>query len=333
MATWVGIDIAAKEFELVSRIDGKSSRPMKFKQTSEGHQRAIKHLRALAPSGVVMEATGVYYLDLAVALFRAGLPVMVINPKSFHHFAKLMLKPSKTDGIDTALLAEYGERMTPARWMPPDTTCLGLRDIGRQINRLTASRTQAKNRLHALQAKGMTLSLLLEDEQERIALLDRRITRLQQAALTLVADSEELSVELQHLTTAVGVGTASAIALLGELCVLPREMKAAQVSRYAGLDVRLNLSGTSVHRPARLSKAGNAYLRAAMYMPAMSAVRHDARANAFYDALVGRGKKKIQALCAVMRKYLTGLWACLQLGTPFDSTKLFSDCHQANACC
>jgi transposase len=332
MATWVGIDIAAKDVELVSRIDGKSSRPMKFKQTSEGHQRVIKHLRALAPSGVVLEATGVYYLDLAVALFRAGLPVMVNNPKSFHHFAKLMLKPSKTDGIDTALLAEYGERMTPVRWIPPDTTRLGLRDIGRQINRLTASRTQAKNRLHALQAKGMTLSLLLEDEQEGIALLDRRIARLQEAALTLVADSEELSVQLPHLTTAVGVGTASAIALLGELCVLPREMKAPQVSRHAGLDVRLNLSGTSVHRPARLSKAGNAYLRAAMYMPAMSAVRYDARAKAFYDGLVGRGKKKIQALCAVMRKYLTGLWACLQHGTPFDSTKLFSDCHQDNAC-
>lgn len=332
MTTWVGIDIAAKEFELVSRVDAKSSRPMKFKQTSEGHQRAIKHLRALTPSGVVLEATGVYYLDLAVALAGAGLPVMVINPKSFHHFARLKLKPSKTDGIDTALLAEYGERMTPTRWTPPDTTRLGLRDIGRQINRLTASRTQAKNRLHALQAKGMTLSLLLEDEQEGIALLDRRIARLQAAALTLIADSDELSVQLQHLTTATGVGTASAIAVLGELCVLPREMKAPQVSRHAGLDVRLNLSGTSVHRPARLSKAGNAYLRAAMYMPAMSAVRHDLPTKAFYDALVARGKKKIQALCAVMRKYLTGLWACLQHGTPFDSTKLFSDCHRTSAC-
>ena len=332
MATWVGIDIAAKDFEMVSRVDGKPSRPMKFQQTSEGHQRAIKRLQSLAPSGVVMEATGVYYLDLAVALVGAGLPVMVINPKSFHHFAELMLKPSKTDGIDTALLAEYGERMTPECWTPPDTTRLALRDIGRQINRLTASRTQAKNRLHALQAKGMTLSLLLEDEQEGIALLNRRITRLQEAALALVADSDELSVQLQHLTTATGVGTASAIALLGELCVLPRAMKAPQVSRHAGLDVRLGLSGTSVNRPARLSKAGNAYLRAAMYMPAMSAIRHDPRAKAFYDALVGRGKKKIQALCAVMRKYLTGLWACLQQGTPFDSSRLFSDCHRTNAC-
>jgi len=338
MTTWVGIDIAAKEFELVSRVDGKSSRPMKFKQTSEGHQRAIKHLRALTPSGVVLEATGVYYLDLAVALAGAGLPVMVINPKSFHHFARLKLKPSKTDGIDTALLAEYAERMTPTCWIPPDTTRLALRDIGRQINRLTASRTQAKNRLHALQAKGMTLPLLLEDEQEGIALLDRRIARLQEAALTLIADSDELSVQLQHLTTAVGVGTASAIALLGELCVLPREMKAPQVSRYAGrADIPIDEGveendPISTSRPARLSKAGNAYLRAAMYMPAMSAVRYDPRVKAFYDALVGRGKKKIQALCAVMRKYLTGLWACLQQGTPFDSTKLFSDCHQSTTC-
>ena len=98
-----------------------------------------------------------------------------------------MLTPSTTARIDTALLAEYGERMTPACWTPPDTTRLALRYIGRQINRLTASRTQAKNRLHALQAKGMTLSLLLEDEQEGIALLNRRITRLQEAALALVS--------------------------------------------------------------------------------------------------------------------------------------------------
>lgn len=331
MATWVGIDIAAKDFELVSRIDGKSSRTMTFKQTAQGHKLALKHLKKLKPRGVVLEATGVYYLDLAVGLSRAGLPVSVINPKSFHHFAKLKLNTSKTDGIDADLLAEYGERMTPVRWSPPDETCLGLRDIGRQINRLTGARTQAKNRLHALQAKSMTLSLLLEDEREGIELLDRRIERLQKAALELVGRSAALTEQLSHITSAVGIGVASALILLGELCVLPREMKAAQVSRHAGLDVQLGMSGTSVHRPSRLSKAGNAYLRAALYMPALSAVGHDLRAKAFYEALVARGKKKIQALCAVMRKYLTGLWACLQTHTPFDSIKLFSDGHCQNA--
>jgi transposase len=76
-----------------------------------------------------------------------------------------------------------------------------------------------------------------------------------------------------------------------------------------------------------LSKAGNAYLRSALYMPAMSAIQWDTRAKAFYKALVARGKKKMQALCAVMRKYLTGLWACIQNDTPFDSSRLFSDIH------
>lgn len=327
MATWIGIDIAAKTFDLVIRVDGKPSRPLTFQQSPRGHQLAVRHLKKLKPRGVVMEATGVYYLDLALSLFRAGLPVMVINPKSFHHFAKLKLTGSKTDGMDAALLAEYGERMTPMRWVAPDETRLGLRDIGRQINRLTGSRTQAKNRLHALQAKSLTLPVLLEDEQEGISLLDRRIERLQQAALELVERCPELARDLRHFTSGIGIGVASALALLGELSVLPGEMRAAQVSRHAGLDVQLGLSGTSVHRPSRLSKAGNAYLRAALYMPALSAVGHDLRAKAFYEALIGRGKKKIQAICAVMRKYLTGLWACLRTHSPFDSTKLFSECH------
>jgi hypothetical protein len=66
-------------------------------------------------------------------------------------------------------------------------------------------------------------------------------------------------------------------------------------------------------------------------MPALSAVRHDPNAKAFYEALQQRGKKKIQALCAVMRKYLTGVWACLKLDVPFDSSKLFSTEHLENA--
>lgn len=327
MSVFVGVDIAAKSFDLVLREGGRSSKVEQFKQTPQGHEQAIKRLKALKPAVIVMEATGIYYLDLAVALAAAGLPVSVINPKSFRHFAELTLTGSKTDGIDAALLAEYGERMGPRLWTPPDEQRLALRDIGRQINRLTASRTQAKNRLHALQSKRSTMPLLLEDEQDGISLLDQRIERLSKAALALIAESKTLSKHLVNMCAAKGIGEASAIAILAELSVLPQSLKAPQVSRFAGLDVRLTQSGSSVNRPARLSKAGNAYLRAALYMPAMSAVRHDPRAKAFYEVLVSRGKKKIQAQCAVMRKYLTGLWACIQTETAFDSTLLFSEEH------
>ncbi|OOG20527.1 IS110 family transposase [Thioalkalivibrio denitrificans] len=327
MMTVIGIDISAQSFDLVSRRHGRNAKVQRFEQSPQGHARAIRYLKGLKPECIVMEATGVYYLDLALALHEADLPVCVINPRSFRHFAEIHLTGSKTDAIDAALLAEYAERMTPRRWTPPPQHCLALRDIGRQINRLIHARTQAKNRLHALSAKTSTPGLLIEDEQDGIAQLDRRIERLKQAALELIAQSEALSRHFEHMSTARGMGQASSVAVLAELCTLPSDLKAAQVSRHAGLDVRLTQSGSSVNSPGRLSKAGNAYLRAALYMPAMAAIRHEPRAKAFYEALVARGKKKIQALCAVMRKYLTGLWACIKTQTPFDAAALFSDQH------
>jgi transposase len=330
MSGFVGIDVAAKTFDVVVRIEGKANKVEQFSQTPDGHAAVVRQLQKLAPELVVMEATGIYYLDLAVALAKANLPVSVINPKSFHHFAALKLNGNKTDAVDAALLAEFAQCMSPRLWNAPQDELLGLRDIGRQLNRLTASRTQAKNRLHALTSKSMTLPMLIEDEQDGIEQLERRIKRLTQAALALIAGNDTLAAHFNHITAAKGIGETSAIAILAELCVLPSTMKAPQISRYAGLDVRHTQSGSSVNKPARLSKAGNVYLRAALYMPAMSAVRHDVRAKAFYEALTCRGKKKIQAQCAVMRKYLTGIWACMQTQTAFDSTLLFSEIHIKN---
>lgn len=330
MSDYVGIDIGAKSVVVSVRRAGRPIGTHEFSQTPEGHQALIKKLGRQVAC-VVLEATGIYYLDLAMALHRTGLPVAVINPRSFHHFANLKLNTSKTDAADAALLAEYAECLKPALWQAPDEALMGLRDIGRQINRLTATRTQAKNRLHALRSKSSTLALLIEDEAEGIERLDMRLEKLSKAAIELINQQPQYKQHLADITQAKGIGQASGIAMLAELCVLPRGLKSSQVSRYAGLDVRLCQSGTSVNRPGRLSKAGNAYLRSALYMPALSAVRHDPNAKAFYEALQKRGKKKIQALCAVMRKYLTGVWACLKLGVPFDSAELFSAEHLKNA--
>ena len=109
MSGFVGIDIAAKTFDVVARIDGKANKVEQFSQTPDGHAAAVRKLQKLAPELVVMEATGIYYLDLAVALAKANLPVSVINPKSFHHFAALKLNGNKTDAVDAALLAEFAQ--------------------------------------------------------------------------------------------------------------------------------------------------------------------------------------------------------------------------------
>jgi transposase len=334
MTVSVGLDVAARSVVMAAHEAGAAGKAVAkgtFEQTPAGHARLVKQLLKLAPTYVVMEATGIYHLDLAIALDRAGLPVSVINPRSAKRFAQLKLKGSKTDSIDAGLLADYGHALLPPRWAAPSTGDLALRDLGRQINRLTADRTRVKNRLHALNAKQGTYALLLEDEAEAIEALDRRIERLRAAMRTLIDDDPIRQSQLKHMIAAPGVAEVSAMALLAELAMLPTTMKAPQVSRHAGLDVCLNQSGSSVHGASRISKGGNAYLRAGTYMPALVAVRHDPLAKAFYEQLVRRGKKKRQALTAVMRKYLTGLWACLQNNENFDTSKLFSPEHLKSA--
>lgn len=331
MTISIGLDVAACSVVMAAHDAGKTVAKGSFEQSPAGHARLAAQLLKLAPAYVVMEATGIYHLDLAIALDRAGLPVSVINPRSAKRFAQLKLKGSKTDSIDAGLLADYGDALRPPRWSAPSTDNLALRDLGRQVNRLLADRTRAKNRLHALNAKQGTYALLLEDEAEAIATLDRRIERLRATMRTLIGADPVRESQLRHLIAAPGVAEISAMALLAELIVLPTTMKAPQVSRHAGLDVCLNQSGSSVYGVSRISKGGNAYLRAGTYMPALVAVQHDPLAKAFYDQLVRRGKKKRQALTAVMRKYLTGLWACLRNGENFDTSKLFSAEHLKNA--
>lgn len=328
MSTFVGIDIAAKTVDLVVRQNDKNSSVKTFQQTPGGRATLIEFLQKHHPKLIVMEATGIYYLDLAVALHDAKISISVINPKSFNHFAQMKLAHSKTDSIDAALLAEYAQRMTPEKWTPPHKDKLKLRDISRQINRLTGDCTKAKNRLHAMTSYEGTSYVVILDEQEGIASLENRIQRLRTAALEMIKSDADIAQQFNNILMAKGIGEVSAIAMLGELIILPETLKANQVSRYAGLDVRLNQSGSSLNRPGRLSKAGNTYLRCALFMPAMSAVRHDPNTKAFYQALIARGKKKIQAMCAVMRKMLTGIWACFKSNTPFDSSKLFSEEHK-----
>lgn len=319
-----GIDIAARKLDVARLSDTGALQLRQFEQTPAGHRELVVYLEKHPVEAVVMEATGIYYLDAAVALHNAGIPVSVINPRAAHHFAKVMLQNSKTDRIDAGLLAEYGRRMSLKPWQAPNEEWLALRDIARRINQLTGMRTAEKNRLHALQAQQHTRKTMIDELLDHIEQLEHSIERLTKAAVDVIGQDPVLAQYDACLTSTIGIARASSVSLLGELCMLPTELRSSQVSRQAGLDVRLTESGSSIDQPGRLSKVGNTYLRAALYMPSLSLVRHDPRAKAHYEALIARGKKKMQALCAVQRKMLTGLWACMHANEPFDSAKLFA---------
>ena len=274
---------------------------------------------------VLVEATGVYYLDVAMLAVELGAQVSVVNPKTAHNFAKAMQQRSKTDRLDAAMLLDFLARMPFTSWTPPRQSLLELRYYGRYLTQLTDETTAAHNRLHALCSTQASPAYLRADLKRFIASLDKRITRIRAHALALIEADTALHERFEALTTIVGVADISAVALLSELAVMPSSMSSRACVCHAGLDPRVYESGTSVHKAPRISKHGNKYLRRALFHPALTAGVHDPRAKAFKQRLIGRGKRKMQANVAIMRKLLTAAWAIVKHPQPYDASKLYAE--------
>lgn len=321
---FAGIDVGAEELVLVIRKNGKPFDPQKFANIRADRTRLVKKLVKLSGIIVCLEATGVYHFDLAIALHDAGVSLMVVNPKASHNFAKVLMKNSKTDAIDANTLAEYAERMDFLAWTRPSDEKLTLRSFARRINALTGQKAAAKNHLHALYATQETPKAVLADAKLAIAQLAKRIDRLTAEALILIGKHPELDRILTLLVGIKGIGETSAIALMGELLLLPPGLSHREWVKFAGLDPRTFDSGKSVHKKTRLSKAGNAHIRSALYMPALSAKQHDPHVKAYFQHLVTNGKKPLQAVCAVMRKLLHAIHGMLKHDQPFDNTRFYA---------
>ncbi|MEQ1531340.1 MAG: IS110 family transposase [Methylococcales bacterium] len=321
---FAGIDVGAEELVLVIRKNGKAFDPQKFTNTPADRARLVKKLVKLSGIKVCLEATGVYHFDLAIALHDAGVLLMVVNPKASHNFAKVLMKNSKTDAVDADTLAEYATRMDFMVWVRPSNEKLALRSLARRINALTSQKAAAKNHLHALDATQETPKAVMRDAKLAITQLEKRIDCLTAETIVWIDKHPELKRILVLLTSVKGIAQTSAIALMGELLLLPPELSHREWVKFAGLDPKSFDSGKSVHKKSRISKAGNKHIRSALYMPALSAKQHDPYVKAYFDHLVANGKKPLQGVCAVMRKLLHAIHGMLKHDKPFDNTRFYT---------
>ncbi|MBL0163939.1 MAG: IS110 family transposase [Xanthomonadales bacterium] len=276
---------------------------------------------------LLVEATGIYYLDLALLADQLGIEVSVINPKAGHNFAKALSQRNKTDRLDAEMLLEFLKRMPFQAWQAPSLARLELRHYGRHLVQLTEESTAIRNRLHALSSTHASPAYLKADLKRAITSLQTRIERIRTRALTLIRADAWIQERFEAVITVIGVADVSAVSLLSELLVLPPSLSARACASHAGLDPLIFESGTSVHKPARISRHGNKYLRRALFYPAMAAGLHDPRAAEFKARLLSKGKKKMQANVAIMRKMLTAIWAIIKNPQPYDGKKLYS-CEQ-----
>jgi transposase len=322
--TYLGIDVAARTLALA--LLGDAPPPARalppVANTAAGWQVLIaaltEHDCLPATTRIVLEATGAYWQGVALTLHQEGWTVSVVPPGSVRAFARARLRRAKTDRTDAALLADYARAMQPTVWTPPPAEVTALQLLIRQRDDLVTLRTETRNRQHALaqlpvrpQAVEEPLAAVLRVVEEQIAALDAAIKRHAVANARVAAD-------IARLETIVGVGLLTAAVVVAETRPLWGNATPQQVVAYAGLDPAPHQSGTSVRGAGHISKTGNARLRQAVYMAAVTAARCNPVLKPFYERLLARGKQKKVALVAVARKLLALMVTLLIHERDFD---------------
>lgn len=318
-----GIDVGATELVVAVRRDGKDEAVCKFGNDRKGHKALVAYLSA-AQVRVCLEATGSYSLDAALALHAAGYVVYVINPKRARRFAECLGERSKTDPVDARTLRVCVCTMELQPWQPPTRSLMALRSLVHAISAMVDEHTGTVNRLHAAEASCAAPALLRRELKAHAAQLERRIERLRREALQMVASDEHARASFERLCTLPGLGKRSALAVLCEVMCMAPGLSARQWVAMAGLDPRQHCSGTSVHKPARISRQGNRHLRRALFLPALAAIRSYFEVRCWYGQLLQRGKRKMVAVVAVMRKLLHGVFAVLRYQQPYDPQRLWA---------
>ncbi len=217
-----GIEVSYRILVVALRRQDHDEPLREFPNTPQGHQAVLRFLeRSARPVRVALESTGLYGLDLALALHQAGVAVMVANPRAVRHFAQALLQRSKNDQLDAVVLREFAARMPFQAWRPPSTAALKLVAVARRLEALTDMMAAEKNRRHAASLSEAIPPLIRRDLQRSIQTQQRAIDRLTGAAQEFILGDAELARRYELLLSIPGFACTSAVHTLAELTLLP----------------------------------------------------------------------------------------------------------------
>jgi transposase len=306
----IGVDVCKDFLDAHARPEGAQRR---FDNTPAGIEQLIDWVRARAPHRVVFESTGAYQKAAVGALLAAALPAVVVNARQVRDFAKGIGQLAKTDALDAALLAHFGEVVaTVVRPLPP-AEVLEFRDLCDRRSQLVRMLATEKNHRHAAQGGSVKV---LKNIDKHIAFLERQIEDLEGRMDRIVAESETFKAKDEILQSIVGIGPQVARTLLVHLPELGQGSRQS-IAALVGLAPFADDSGTCSR--IRHIRGGRAKVRIALYQAAVSAIRYCATMKAFYASLKARGKATKVALIAVARKLLVLANALLRSGTRYQA--------------
>ena len=320
---FIGIDIAAATFTWsTSTATTPPTRPATLSQSAEGFAALIERLQAgeVAPAAtlVVMEATGSYGITLATTLHAAGFAISVVNPAQGHHFAKALLKRSKTDAIDAQTLTQLAALLQPEPWTPPPAVYHELEQRLSQRDALLQLRQHVRNQLHALGQGPVVVAVVRARMEALIATLSAQIAEVERELRGALAQDAAWEAAAARLESIKGIGLVTAAWILVTTLKFTTCASAEEVTSYAGLAPRERVSGTSVQGRAQIGHTGNARLRTALSMATLNAAQTNPAIKTFYARLRAAGKPAKVARCAAARKLLHQAYAVVTKEQWFD---------------
>lgn len=269
------------------------------------------------PLVFIMEATGVYYQQLAYFLVENNCSVAVVLPNKIKNYCKSLSSKSKTDPLDAAAITRFGLERQLSLWTPPTETLKALHTLTREYHALKSTITEIKNQNHALLSSFQPLASTLKRKKQLLVMLEKQARQIVLELHDLVESDVSFSERIDNICTVKGVGFMTVVSVLAETQCFKLVTKQKQLASYAGYDVVFNDSGMKKGKTS-ISKKGNKFLRNAVFMPALSAIRHNPQMKIFYQRLVAKGKNKKLALIAVARKLLLLIYALWKNNSVYD---------------
>lgn len=310
---FVGIDVAKAKFDVALLTPEGKYRSKALPNNSVGYQQFVDWLNQheAREAHLCMEATGAYGRNLARFLAQQQLLVSVVNPAQIHAFGKTELTRAKTDKADARLIARYCRMHRPAAWVPPADEIVVLQALVQRLDDLLALQTMENNRLESAEGPARkSVEAVLE-------FIDQQIQMVRLQIEIHIDNHPGLKKQQELLSSIPGIGDNTAATLLAFLSPLDRFHSVKQVVAYAGLNPSIRQSGQWAGKTP-IAKAGNALLRKALYLPAVTAKRYNPVISAFCDRLLLNGKRPMQVVVAAMRKLLHLAFGVLKSGKPFD---------------
>jgi transposase len=315
----VGIDVSKTELQCcisvidqLQKVTVKAS--AKFTNTKTGFTRlhqwiSTRHKNKEVPLVVVMEATGIYYEQIAMYLSDQHYALSVVLPNKAKKYLQSTGLKSKNDKIDAQGLSRMGAEQCLALWQPMDSYFYQLRELTRQHQSLQEMKTSVNNQLHASELGMYQNNLVINQLEALLITFDEQLHALAAAIDQHIADKEEVKHRVDNICKIKGVGTLTVAVLLAETNGFLLFENSRQLVSYAGYDVVENQSGN--HRgKTKISKKGNSHIRRAMHMPAFCVVSCEQPPFVgLFNRTLQRHGQKMKSYVAVQKKLLVIIYA------------------------